>query len=434
MPPRKKQGNRTTIVTDGPKTSTTLTIANPTPIQPQPRQQPRRNSQRPARKNRQPRAAKRRTKQMSGTGPKCAVLSDCARDYAHALADPFNGPLSCIPDFPALNTLRQRSFARGTGATGTNGIGFVACTPNNGMAGDDNFVFSSTAAYALTTMPVTWTETGVLASDSNATMTSDQLAAGATLTRIVACGLRVRFTGAELNRGGEVYSLQEPSHFSLSGFTPAALGAYDEFRRFEMDREWKTVLYSPVDLADSAFALYANVPPTGANGNFMAHMILAPSTTAMTFAWEAFLVFEVNGRLIRGKTPSHFDPPGFAAVHAATALAPNLLPHSLPSPVVAVKHIASATKLLNDNMSGIGSNLSQTIQTIGNIGNTISGVYNASQSIGKAGGVASSMMQTASKIGAIQSGTSSAASTFMHLMEDGGEDLMKILPFAGLFV
>jgi hypothetical protein len=375
---------------------------------------------------RRPRANKR--KNPPSKRGSYAMLSTCARDYAHCLADPFDGPLGCIPDFPALNTRRSRVYARGTGSTGTNGIGFVVACPNNGIAGDDSYVASSTSAYTLATFPVNFTEAGVAISDSNSDYTAAQLASGATLVRTVSCGLRVRFTGTEYARGGEIYALQEPSHYSLAGMSTGVISSYDEFKRFAVDREWKTVLFTPVDLADNSFNLYANVPLTGSNGAFMGFMIVAPSSDAETFSWEAFSVIELNGRNIRGKTPSHFDPAGYAAVQAATALSENLRPSTLPGPVRALNHIASATKVLNETASGIGSNVSSILNTASQVGNAVSGIYGASNMIGKAGGVASSMLGTATKIGAIQSGSSSAASTMLSLLEDGGEDVLRFLP------
>lgn len=382
-------------------------------------------------RQRRPRSQRRQKRSMSNAMV-VAKLSACAREYAHALADPFDGPLGCIPDYPALNTRRARVFARGTGATGTNGIGFVATIPNNGIAGDDNFVYSSTSAYTLTAFPTTWTEAGVVASDSNSEYSTAQLVDGNVLVRTVAHGLRVRYTGTEYARGGEIYSLQHPAHQTLSNATPGNLAGFDEFKRFEVDREWKTVVYTPVDLADTSFGLYANIAPTALNGAFMGHMILAPSSTAETFSWEAFSVVEYNGPNVRGKTPSHYDPAGFAAVQAATALAQNLQPSTLPGPVRAIKHIASATKILNENASGIGSNVSSTISSMASIANTVSGAYNGARMIGNAGGVAQQLMGTASKIGGIQSGSSSAASSLLSIFEDGGEDLLKFLPFAAL--
>ena len=73
--------------------------------------------------------------------------------------------------------------------------------------------------------------------------------------------------------------------------------------------------------------------PADTDNNFyMGIAIQAPSGVSLPFEYETYTCFEVFGKNIRAMTPSHVDPVGFGAVHAASQLGQNLYPTKVTGP------------------------------------------------------------------------------------------------------
>lgn len=237
-------------------------------------------------------------------------LSDCSAQYADTLADPFESPSgACVPIIPAFPSRKAVYFIRGALQTSsTTGIGYVYCGPN--CASDVSSLWYSTSTYAGSVLANTGT--GVSAGQLNSDYTSASFSAQALQWRPVACGVRVRYTGTELNRGGTVYAIEQPDHIDLSGSTITDLLKYDACHRFAVDRSWTDVCWAPVSMSDTDYT----------NGNtpigVLALMIQAPSaTTSISFDFEMFIHVELIGRAARGKSPSHSDETGFGTVLGA---------------------------------------------------------------------------------------------------------------------
>lgn len=249
-------------------------------------------------------------------------LSPCAREYAAALANPFDtGPVACIPDFPVLLTRKAKYFAKGNFQTGTGGFGFVTMTPeyftSDAPVAGASLVRFTDATYAATM--VTIIGGGVNAGLSNSDYAAATFGAAAVLAeyRVVSAGLRVRYAGTELNRGGDMFALHEPNHQSLAGATSTVMRGYLESITCPVVRTWTNVLYKPVLLTDTQ---YKNTFPTmtTTNVDFNNYMCIAvqaaDALVSLNFDWEAYVNVELNGRNIQGRTPSLYDPVGFAAV------------------------------------------------------------------------------------------------------------------------
>jgi len=301
-------------------------------------------------------------------------LSGCAADYARACVNPFTGPIACIPDYPVLMSRRLRVFSRGTLATSsTTGVGFICCTPSFASASDSNCVFFTGPTYAGSTINPNTGVTGVFAATSNSDYSTSGIgtAAAQAQYRVVASGIRIRYRGSTFDQGGQIYALCEPTHDNLSTATVSDLSAQEFMRKLSVTREWANVLYSPQNTGDIGFQSTNTGGPTVADqtalgrANYMAMMIVAASpTTSLTFEWEMYTILEFTGKNVRGSVPSHFDPVGFSAVHAATTTSNHKLPFQGEAQKKESSFLETVFGYVKDAVTWVGENAG-TIMSIG---------------------------------------------------------------------
>lgn len=249
-------------------------------------------------------------------------MSECARDYARALANPFNGPLACVPSFPSFLTRKVRTWAKGTFTTSsggaTPGFGYLLFDPVNMAVNDVDAVAGSTAATAInTTASTAAVDPNIALFRGNADYANAQLGIGSGLLqfRVVAGGVRIRYIGTNLNKGGSVIALHEPDHDSLSGQTINNFDAQTESKRFTVSSDrWTTVLWRPVNTNE------VNMRPNASGGtqSFPMGFVVSSAAPSQNFEFEAYAIIEYEGRIARGKTPSHVDPVGFASVYTVS--------------------------------------------------------------------------------------------------------------------
>lgn len=172
--------------------------------------------------------------------------------------------------------------------------------------------------------------TGVATQFSNSPYTNAQFGAGSANLqfRVVSAGLRIKYSGTSLAQGGTVFGLHQPNHETLQGYAPSTIMSFDEGEKFVvLDQQrskanaWFTVLYRPVDPFDCEFSSQNGLPDVSlASGGTtfpMGFIVVAPSTTPITFEYEAFANVEFTGAPARAKQLSWADPVGFAAVQTA---------------------------------------------------------------------------------------------------------------------
>lgn len=269
--------------------------------------------------------------QVVKVAPSRAFLSNCAADYARCLVNPFDGPLACVPSDLINDNLITRNWVRGNFACGSN-TGFVCADPIHGAFNDVPCVISSKASFTGNSIDLNDT------ANINADLGNSQFAETAINNlnsglsyRVVAAGLRVRYRGTELDRGGSLIALVDPTHDALLVRTISQLNGEKQARRFPIDRKWTTIHYHPVNMGELAMS------PSAPNANtktpniiqrqdfwFMGFMIEPPSsTTFSSFEYEFYVVAEYQGRNVRGQKITHADPVGLAAaVQASATFAP----------------------------------------------------------------------------------------------------------------
>jgi len=172
-------------------------------------------------------------KQKMASGINSALaMSECSARFLRAVIDPFGERNVCLPTAPACASLKSSGFVRFSMSTGTNNVGFVVCNPSwcNDLpqgfytgptySANANLISIMSATNVLYTgvLPIIVSNLPYGTADvtvSNAAYTSDQ----STLLqgRVVACGLRITYTGTTINESGVSYCYVDPMHENVFG-------------------------------------------------------------------------------------------------------------------------------------------------------------------------------------------------------------------------
>jgi hypothetical protein len=120
--------------------------------------------------------------------------------------------------------------------------------------------------------------------------------------RVVSSGIRVRYSGTQLNLGGTLYCLEQPSHQTLVGFGISDLLAFDRCKTVPVSRQWTVCTWQPVTASEFNYTDLVSEPAGTAHNNLCIAIMSEPGNT---FDWEYFINFEVIGDKARGKTVSH---------------------------------------------------------------------------------------------------------------------------------
>jgi hypothetical protein len=267
-------------------------------------------------------------KSLDDTG-KVSHISQASSDYARCIANPFNGPISGVPTMPTTLSFKQRAWVRGTFETSaSNGFGSISCSPVNTGFNDLSAIIVTTSAYAGLVIPADGAA-GSLSLTSNSQYDSTQVGeGGANLQyRPVACGLKIRYIGTELNRGGQKLGFMDPTHNGTSGRTFSDIDGELTSVRFPVSREWTTVLYRVVNTSENQYR--TNFNAGSYPDHYMTFVIQAPPGIPLAFEFECSVVMEFQGRNVRGMSPTPHDPVGFAAIDYVTQVSKALNPNSL---------------------------------------------------------------------------------------------------------
>jgi hypothetical protein len=288
-------------------------------------------------------------------------MSECASTYARSLANPFVDYQACIPDYPALMTGRFHTFAKGTMSTSSaaaaGGFGFIVIDPSRGVANNAGAVMYSSAASTLTQINLTG-GANLVSVNTNSPYASASFAAGNNQQyRVISVGLRIRYIGSELVRGGQWVGLHHPAHYSLHTYTIGIIDSYAESSRLPVTRDWASVVYHPVDTDDLDWAnTFPVVTPAVTDPScYMGFALQCPDTTGanvMSLEWEAHFNYEISGPLVQNKEVSHVDPVGHGAVNAVAMMSdPVRRPHNKPTAMVADGLVTAASHYISKHVS-----------------------------------------------------------------------------------
>jgi hypothetical protein len=240
-------------------------------------------------------------------------LSSIARDYAQAIMDPEHGPLVGVPtEWPIAPSFKYRAWATGTMTVGTNGVGFLQCGPGRSQASDYNAIYYSSAAYALLTLPSTYVEGGVSTTSVNSPWAAADFATTSLKLqgRVVGFSMTLTYIGTENNLGGVILSIRHPDNANMiTGLTNANLNSFPTAERYAVTtkRDTITLVWVPTASTDVDYVTPSATDP-------LSMVMYVNSTAGNNFTWAVNGIYETVGVNIPGKSDSHGDPSGFAAV------------------------------------------------------------------------------------------------------------------------
>ncbi len=329
-------------------------------------------------------AGKKGKKAKSNNQPKRAPLtkavqlSQCAADYARCLANAKDGPLACVPTFPAFKSLKSRVWARGVIQIAEDAnLGFAVMSPFRMSQNDGSALIFSTGTYASNDITTT-TGTTVLAANSNSPFATADITTGeaGVAIRVVSAELRVRYIGTELNKGGRIVALHDPTHSTLNGRSESEGLNELQTKTLPCSRDWTIVPYKPVSAGDVTFAA-AN--PAASVDYYMGMWIDHPGV-AVTYEVEAYAVLEMQGVNVRGQTDSHSDPSGFASVSSVSSKHLALNPNQIPAPAREKSVVQSVIEYVQHGLTSAthvmqsAASLAHTAQTAYTVGSELYGV------------------------------------------------------------
>lgn len=239
---------------------------------------------------------------------------ECLVNYAGSLVNPADSGAVCSPHDPVLDSGKQHVWAKGSGAIGAAGFGFVVVRPS--MVSDLTVGTHSTANFAGTGMANSGTGTqGILLNSpfSEFDFENDPGAGAIGLQgRVVSMGIRVRYTGTELGRSGIYVPIEHPNHSNIVDYDIADANMLASTRSLpnNADRDWRVCNWAPVSADELSYLRYPcygfdNEGTPDKNQYPMA--ILLTGTPTETFEYQIFVNFEVVGNVVTNSTPSYGD-------------------------------------------------------------------------------------------------------------------------------
>lgn len=237
-----------------------------------------------------------------------SLVSECTKDYAKVVNNPFDAKPSCVPWMPALDSGKYKVFVRGVleKDPASGGHLSVCARPEIGNASPDN-VWASNATYS---------DSRLLTSGSmvtnypfNGPFAASDFGNGVRV-RLASIGLRVRYVGAQLDMGGTVVGLVHPDRGTLSGMDTTALLSFDRTIRKPVSRQWTELRAAGFFASDFDFAVTDK--PWGSS-HFLGFLIQYNGSDP-SFEFEFYANYEAVGSMVRDKTPSFSDPVGTPTV------------------------------------------------------------------------------------------------------------------------
>lgn len=225
------------------------------------------------------------------------MFDNCIEDYSRALVNPFSAKPTCLPHAPALNSLKARTFVKGTFSLNSSNMGWVVA--QRALGNNDVLCWTSKSGVASPNIDIGGTYSDV--HYNNSPYTSIDISPDGVSWRVVAMGIKVKYVGNQLNMGGQFVSLTEPDHQSLDGKSFASLTAYESSHTGIVTREAMATVYTPID--DEEYR-YLSTSEIG-NGAFMGIAFSGSASTGQgPYQFEVCELYEAIGKNVLGKTPT----------------------------------------------------------------------------------------------------------------------------------
>jgi hypothetical protein len=243
-----------------------------------------------------------------------ATWSQCTKDYAAALIDPWSVPRPpCVPDNITLPSFKFGARGRGTFSIGTQQTGFILFNP---------YICYSDVPCSFTTDHTFGSPdvegggiTGVNPIYNDSPFTASDFGTYKNQSRTVGAGVRVRYTGTEITRSGQTICFRSPTNadaLTAAPVTNSQLLAFKETSTSPVDRDWHYAIYRPAVATDLAY-----LSPIDRSGNFCMIVAVFGASPGASFEFDFVSWYEVAGNNLPNLTRSHSDPIGMSAVSMA---------------------------------------------------------------------------------------------------------------------
>lgn len=314
----------------------------------------------------QSKAAKARNKRSRSLQ---SFVDPCTLEYTESLIDPFRKDLApCVPYGVAIRSQKVCVFSKGSFQTGMSGWGGI--TVYGSLVSDEIAAVYTDANYAQSVLPGFGDPDTISANFSNSPFTSADLSAndGVEL-RLCSLGVRVRYVGTELNRGGLRFAIQHPEHLSVANMSANDIAQFDFHQIDSQTRDWTSVCYTPLkqrdyDFTDNPSGFSGGAQKPGVDPRPILGILCESASTSipLPFEYEITAHFEAIGAKARGKTISNSDVTAtLKAVSAVTQGPPGLSTaisnHKVSAPMVAAQAATKGSSMWEGLASEVGSAL-----------------------------------------------------------------------------
>jgi hypothetical protein len=244
--------------------------------------------------------------------------------YFRQLTNPFHNEAPVgIPDQYAVSSQKLMVVSRGMFSVGTNGVGYIAVRPEIGIANNDwnsgandfRFVTHTNNLFTGTEVGHPLPGVGVVSAYSNSPYTAAMLNTPSRKMRVVSCGIKVQYTGTELNMAGSYYASRNPNNDATPFETLDEMRAYRLSSQHNVTREPCVVTYTPMDPDDYQYKTYDEI---SRNGDYYAPLartcpVISPmiwvygAVPGVSFIFEVAAQYELIGSNIP-LTPTRSAP------------------------------------------------------------------------------------------------------------------------------
>lgn len=277
----------------------------------------------------------RRRPVARGPSQPAVGMSSCAMKYARAIADPFSDITgACVPTFPSPDSQKVKVVTRtATVVIGTAGVGGVFIAPS--AFSDRPYAAVTTAQYSGNTLDMPASEIPgdwalVYPSLPYTRAQSRATSEHGVSTRIVAIGAKIKYTGTQLDMGGEVAAFFDSNHASVNTgvsmpeATRRPYASYEAIdRRMNLQIQTSCVNAHETTFSDNEYpysdAATSGVSDYAAIKNAACGLIMIVGKPGNTFNLELAMHVEYVGNFAAaGLTSTHTDSRGFELVQQAS--------------------------------------------------------------------------------------------------------------------
>jgi len=227
------------------------------------------------------------------------------RYYAWARINPFSAPACGIPKGSASRSSKHKNFFRATAHVGTAGTGFLFARPS--PVYDYDSIWWSSATYTGTVNATSGV--GVSVGRWNTPYATASYTANDVAGRVVSYGMRMRYTGTELEKAGRLCAFAHPTGETLDGHDLTDILKYPTALTVPVTRKWVSIVNksgapstNSTNNAGHEMHNYTSSTTFGRNADVC---ISFTGTPGSSWEFECYEIYEIIGTHMAAPTTSH---------------------------------------------------------------------------------------------------------------------------------